>query len=43
MIDTPASLLIVDGDQDFARMLCAEADAARIVLSRVPCVGEASS
>ena len=27
MMDTPASLLIVDGDQDFARMLCAEADA----------------
>ena len=37
MMDTPASLLIVDGDQDFARMLCAEADARALsVRSRSP-------
>jgi two-component system NtrC family sensor kinase len=41
MIDSPASLLIVDSDRDFARMLCAEADARAYRAVAVPSVGEA--
>ena len=41
MMDTPASLLIVDGDQDFARMLCAEADARAYRVFAVPSVAQA--
>jgi two-component system NtrC family sensor kinase len=41
MIDAPASLLIVDSDRDFARLLCAEADGRAYRAVAVPGVDDA--